>query len=80
MMNGLQILFLALMVVSGFIAITSRDLLAAVVTFGVFSFFTAILYALMGALDVAFIEAVVGVVTPVFFVSAIYRTSRRASS
>jgi uncharacterized MnhB-related membrane protein len=55
----------------------TRDLLAAVVIFGAFSFFSALYFAILGALDVAFTEAAVGaVITTVFFVTAIFRTIR----
>lgn len=78
MINGLAVFFLVLIVVTAIAALSVRDLLAAVVLFGAFSFFSAIFFAVMGALDVAFTEAAVGaVVTTVFFVSAIFRTSRR---
>jgi len=43
----------------------------------VFSFFSAIFFATLGALDVAFTEAAVGAaVTTVFFVSALFRTRK----
>ncbi len=77
MIDILALFFLALIVTSAVAALSVKDLLAAVVLFGAFSFFSAIFFAVMGALDVAFTEAAVGaVVTTVFFVSAIYSTSR----
>ena len=78
MIDGLALFFLVLIIVTAVAALSVRDLLAAVVLFGAFSFFSAIFFAVMGALDVAFTEAAVGaVVTTVFFVGAIFRTSRR---
>ncbi len=78
MIDGLALFFLVLIVVTAVAALSVRDLLAAVVLFGAFSFFSAIFFAVMGALDVAFTEAAVGaVVTTVFFTNAIFRTSRR---
>jgi len=77
MIDVLALFFLALIVTSAVAALSVKDLLAAVVLFGAFSFFSAIFFAVMGALDVAFTEAAVGaVVTTVFFVSAIYSTAR----
>lgn len=71
-------LFLVLMAVCAVFALSVPDLLAAVVIFGAFSFFSATFFALLGALDVAFTEAAVGAaITAVFFVSAIYRTDRK---
>ena len=79
MIEPLATLFLVLVVVCAIAALSVRDLLAAVIVFGAFSFFSAIFFAILGALDVAFTEAAVGaVITTVFFVSAIFRTARRA--
>ena len=79
MIPPLVTLFLVLMVVCAIFALRTSDLLAAVVIFGAFSFFSAIFFTLLGALDVAFTEAAVGAaITTVFFVSAIYRTDRKA--
>jgi uncharacterized MnhB-related membrane protein len=66
------------MVVCAIAAMMTHDLLAAVAIFGAFSFFSALYFAVLGALDVAFTEAAVGaVITTVFFVTAIFRTERR---
>ncbi len=79
MQEALSAFFLLLIVVCAVAAMSVRDLLAAVIIFGVFSFFSAIYFAILGALDVAFTEAAVGaVITTVFFVTAIFRTVRRA--
>ena len=67
------------LIVSAVISLVVKDLLTAVVTLGVFSFISALLYAVMGAIDVGFTEAVVGAgVTGIFFVVLIFRTSRRS--
>jgi energy-converting hydrogenase B subunit D len=77
-MELLSAYFLVLIVVCAVAAVSVRDLLAAVIIFGAFSFFSATYFALLGALDVAFTEAAVGaVITTVFFVTAIFRTVRR---
>ena len=77
-MEALSTFFLLLIVVCGVAAVSVRDLLAAVIIFGAFSFFSAIYFAALGALDVALTEAAVGaVITTVFFVTAISRTARR---
>jgi uncharacterized MnhB-related membrane protein len=73
-------LFLAMMVLCAIAALQVSDLLGAVVIFGAFSFFSAIFFTLLGALDVAFTEAAIGAaITTVFFVSAIYRTHRKVT-
>jgi uncharacterized MnhB-related membrane protein len=80
-METLSTLFLLLVLVCAIAAVVTRDLLAAVAIFGAFSFFSALYFATMGALDVAFTEAAVGaVITTVFFVTAIFRTVRRTKS
>ncbi len=57
-----------------------KDLLVAVVTLTAFSFISALIYTVMGAIDVGFTEAVVGAgVTGIFFVVMIFQTSRRSS-
>jgi uncharacterized MnhB-related membrane protein len=74
----LSAFFLCLMVICGIAALRVRDLLAAVIIFGAFSFFSALYFAVLGALDVAFTEAAVGaVISTVFFVCTIFRTARR---
>jgi len=61
------------------VALEVRDLLAAAVVLSGFSFVMALLYALLGAVDVGFNEAVLGAgVTGVLFVVAVARTTRRA--
>ena len=78
-MDALSTYFLLLIVICAIAAVSIRDLLGAVIIFGAFSFFSAMYFAALGALDVAFTEAAVGaVITTVFFVTAIFRTVRRA--
>lgn len=78
-MEILSAYFLLLIVICAIAAVSVRDLLVAVIIFGAFSFFSAIYFAILGALDVAFTEAAVGaVITTVFFVTAIFRTVRRS--
>ena len=77
MIDVLALLFLLLMVVCAIAALRVQDLLAAVTIFGAFSFFSAAFFVVQDALDVAFTEAAVGaVITTVFFVCAVRRTTR----
>lgn len=72
-----EIVLAVLLLASALIAINAPDLLTAVVTLIVFSFITALLHVVMGAVDVGFTEAVIGAgVTGVLFVIAVYHTSR----
>lgn len=59
-------------------AISVKDLMSAAILFGAYSFMMCLLWAIMGAVDVAFTEASVGAgISTVLFVAAIFRTSRR---
>ncbi|MBI2860576.1 MAG: DUF4040 domain-containing protein [Chloroflexi bacterium] len=70
---------LALLVVTAVVALQVRDLLAAVAVLTAYSFFMALLFAEMGAVDVALTEAALGAgVTGVLFVVAIFVTRRRS--
>lgn len=70
---------LILVVICAVGALAVRDLMGAAILFGAYSFLMCILWAVMGAVDVAFTEASVGAgVSTVFFVAAVFRTSRRS--
>ncbi len=74
----LDIAILTLVVVCAVGAITVKDLLGSAILFGAYSFMLCLLWSLMGAVDVAFTEASVGAgVSTVFFIAAIFRTTRR---
>lgn len=75
----LDLLILSLVVICALAAITVRDLLSATIIFGVYSFLLCLLWAEMGAVDVAFTEATVGAgVSTILFIAAIFRTTRRS--
>ena len=74
----LDTFFLLLILLTGIAALAVRDLLASVILFGAFSFFSATFFASLGALDVAFTEASVGAaITAVLYVTVIFRFHRR---
>jgi len=78
MLWPLDIAILTLVVIVGIGAITVKDLLGAAIMFGAYSFMMCLLWSVMGAVDVAFTEASVGAgVSTVFFVAAVFRTTRR---
>jgi multicomponent Na+:H+ antiporter subunit B len=70
-------ILLFLLVLTGVTALVVRDILAAIILFSAFSFFAVLLYLVLGAPDVAFTEAVIGVVSTVFFVAALKKLGRR---
>src|SRR5688572_9589028 len=62
------------------IAVWAADLLLAAIALGAYGFVMSLIWAALGALDVAFTEAVVGAgATTVLFLAALLRTSRRRS-
>ena len=74
----IELIVLALVLLFAGGAMAVKDLLGAAILFGAYSFLLCLLWAIMGAVDVAFTEASVGAgVSTVFFVSAVFRTSRR---
>jgi len=74
----IEILILIIVIILAVGALTVKDLLGAAILFGAYSFMMCLLWAIMGAVDVAFTEASVGAgVSAVMFVAAVFRTSRR---
>jgi energy-converting hydrogenase B subunit D len=74
----LDLAILTLVIICGIGAISVRDLLGAAILFGAYSFMMCLLWSVMGSVDVAFTEASVGAgVSTVFFVAAVFRTTRR---
>ncbi len=74
----LDLILLLFATIAAISAISIKDLLSAVVLLGAFSFFMCLIFTEMGSVDVAFTEAAVGAgVSTVFFVAAIYSTTRR---
>ena len=74
----IQLVILIIVVITALAAITVKDLLGATILFGAYSFMMCLLWAIMGAVDVAFTEASVGAgISTVLFVAAVFRTSRR---
>lgn len=74
----LDLAILTLVIFCAVAAISVKDLLGTAILFGAYSFMMCLLWAIMGAVDVAFTEASVGAgVSTVFFVAAVFRTTRR---
>ncbi|MCY3756961.1 MAG: DUF4040 domain-containing protein [Acidobacteria bacterium] len=79
MVLGLETVLGLMLLASALIALRLKNLLAAAVTLSVFSFISALIYLVMGAVDVAFTEAVVGAgITGVLFIVVLFHTSRRS--
>jgi uncharacterized MnhB-related membrane protein len=70
---------LVILVITALIALSLRDLLAAVATLSAYSFFVALLFSQMGAIDVAFVEATLGAgISGVLFIVALFLTRRKS--
>jgi multicomponent Na+:H+ antiporter subunit B len=70
----LPLLILLVMTAAG--ALLVKDLISAVFILGTYSFTLALVWALLGAVDVAFVEAVVGAgLATVFFLLTLFRVS-----
>ena len=82
-MSGLalfNVFILVFMVVAAVISLRVKDLLTASVVFGIYSFLMCLLWAEMGAVDVAFTEAAVGAgVSAVFLIATVFNVKRRSS-
>ena len=79
MVWGMELAIFGLLVVTGIVALSVRDLLAAVAALTVFSVLTAVLLALMGAVDVALTEIALGAgITGVLIITAVSHFSRRS--
>ena len=57
--------------------VLGKNLLVSVIIYCAFSFVTMFLYIVMGAPDVAFTEAVIGVVSTVFFLMMLKSIDRK---
>ena len=78
MFPELEIILFLFLLVTAIVSLNVKNLLTAVVCLSLFSFISALLYLIMGAVDVAFTEAVVGAgITGVFFILLILKTTRR---
>ena len=70
---------LVLLTVAAVAALRARDLVAAVVVLTVYSFLMALLFAELGAVDVAFTEATLGAgVTGAFFLVTLFAIGKRS--
>ena len=73
----LEAYFLLILIAIAIVVIFHKDLLAVTVIYCAFSFVAMVLYIHVGAADVAFTEAVIGVISTVYFIIAIKSISRR---
>lgn len=78
MIVPLDLILLTILVVLAIAAVEAKDLLAAIVLLGVYSFLMANMWLQLGACDVAFTEAAVGAgASTALMMAALSRTARR---
>ncbi|MEM0895490.1 MAG: hydrogenase subunit MbhD domain-containing protein [Verrucomicrobiota bacterium] len=74
-----DLILLVFLVLTAIIALQVKDLLAASMILGVYSLLICLLWAEMGAVDVAFTEAAVGAgVSTVVMIATVFQTRRRS--
>lgn len=75
-----DIIILVFLIVAAVIALNVRDLLSSAMIFAIYGFLICLLWAEMGAVDVAFTEATVGAgISTVLFIATIFNTRRKSS-
>jgi len=72
----IEAILLLFLIATTIVIIFDKDLLSSAIIYCAFSFCTMLLYIIMGAPDVAFTEAVIGVISTIYFVIAIKTTDR----
>lgn len=76
--TALNLVLILLLWSTAILAVTARDLLAAVIIFSVYSLIMALMWQRLQAPDLAITEAALGAgVTTVLFVITIFKTRRR---
>jgi len=79
MILAFDLILLLFVVICAVAALSVKDLLSAVIILGAYSFFMCLLWAGMGAVDVAFTEASVSAgIGTVLFIAAVSKTRRRS--
>lgn len=77
MILAFDLILLLFVVICAVAALSVKDLLSAVIILGAYSFFMCLLWAEMGAVDVAFTEASVSAgIGTVLFIAAVSKTQR----
>lgn len=76
--TALNLVLIVLLLSTAILAVTARDLLAAVIIFSVYSLIMALMWQRLQAPDLALTEAALGAgVTTVLFIVTIFKTRRR---
>lgn len=73
----LEAILLLTLITITLVVIFDKDLMAVTIIYCAFSFITMFLYIVMGAPDVAFTEAVIGVISTIYFIMTLKTIDRR---
>lgn len=80
MILAFDIVILIFLVIAAIISLSVKDLLSASMIYGIYGFLICLLWAEMGAVDVAFTEAAVGAgISAVLMVATVFNTKRESS-
>lgn len=80
MIFAFDIVILVFLVIAAIISLSVKDLLSASMIYGIYGFLICLLWAEMGAVDVAFTEASVGAgISAVLLIATVYNTKRKSS-
>lgn len=80
MILAFDIVILVFLVIAAIISLSVKDLLSASMIYGIYGFLICLLWAEMGAVDVAFTEASVGAgISTVLLVATVFNTRRKSS-
>jgi len=75
-----DIVILVFLVVAAIISLSLKDLLSSAMIYGIYGFLICLLWAEMGAVDVAFTEAAVGAgASTMFLIATVFNTKRQSS-
>jgi energy-converting hydrogenase B subunit D len=78
MATALNIIMIALLIITAVLAVRAKDLLGAIIIFSVYSLIMALMWQRLQAPDLALTEAALGAgVTTVLFVITIFKTHRK---
>jgi len=62
---------LLILIITGLMALLLKEILSSIILFSAFSFFAVFIYLALGSPDVAFTEAIIGIVATTFFMLAL---------
>ena len=62
---------LFIMIATSILALLVKDLFVSIILFSAFSFFAVLIYLALGSPDVAFTEAIIGIIATTFFMVAL---------